>query len=141
MKMMIMSVVAGLSLTLSTAALACEGEGHTAAAPKSVTAKQLALLLKDKKAVPVDANGAETRSKNGVIPGATLLTSSSQYALTELPANKDANLVFYCASEKCGASHTAAERAMEAGYTNVATMPEGIKGWKKSGQKTAIPNS
>ncbi len=94
-----------------------------------------------KKATPIDANGKETRSSQGVIPGAVLLTSSSQYDIKELPADKDSKLVFYCANQKCGASHQAAKRAMENGYTNVAVLPEGISGWKQAGQPTAKPNS
>jgi len=40
-----------------------------------------------------------------------LLSSSSQYALNELPADKASRLVFYCANPRCGASHQAALRA------------------------------
>jgi hypothetical protein len=45
-----------------------------------------------------DANVAETRSKYGVIPGATLLDSDNNYDLAVLPSNKNAKLVFYCAN-------------------------------------------
>lgn len=34
------------------------------------------------------------------------------------------------------ASHTGAGRARSLGYTNVAIMPDGIKGWVKAGKKT-----
>jgi rhodanese-related sulfurtransferase len=37
---------------------------------------------------------------------------------------------------QCGASHVAAERAIEAGYSDVAVLPDGIKGWKQAGQAT-----
>lgn len=37
------------------------------------------------------------------------------------------------------ASHEAAGRAAQAGYTDVAVMVDGIKGWKESGQPTAQP--
>jgi len=47
----------------------------------------------------LDANDAEFRQKNGVIPGAKLLSSSEQYDINkELPAAKDAPLVFYCSN-------------------------------------------
>ena len=122
------------------AALACEGEHNAAVSqPKSVTVAEVVQLQNAVK--PVDANSAEFRAKNGVIPGAIQLTSSSQYDVKELPQAKDSKLVFYCASEKCGASHKAAAKAIEAGYTNVMVMPEGMNGWKKAGQKTAKPNS
>jgi rhodanese-related sulfurtransferase len=118
------------------AALACEGEG---AQVTKVTVKEGADLQKQG-ATFVDANGAETREKLGVIPGAILLTSSSEFdAKKELPQNKDSKLIFYCANTHCGASHQAAEKASEAGYKDVAVLPDGIKGWKEAGMPTATP--
>lgn len=144
MKRVLASLALAASFLVPTVALACEGhDGPKQAAlePKKVTVTELATLTKDKKATPIDANTQKTRDEKGVIPGAVLLTSSSQFAVTELPKAKDAKLVFYCASEKCGASHQAAKRALENGYTDVSVLPEGIAGWKKAGQPTAKPNS
>jgi hypothetical protein len=46
-----------------------------------------------------DANLADTRAKYGIIPGAHLLPSSNRYNVAqELPADKAAKLVFYCAN-------------------------------------------
>ena len=63
---------------------------------------QLEALQKDTR-TPVtllDANDPEFREKNGVIPGAKLLSSFDAYDLkTELPAAKDAPLVFYCSNK------------------------------------------
>ena len=142
MKRIVLSLAIATSL-VSTAALACEGEGkHQAAAePTKATVADVATWTKAKAAIPVDANGKETRTKQGVIPGAVLLTSSSSYAVSELPADKNAKLVFYCANDKCSASTAAAKRALENGYTNVAVLPEGISGWKQAGQPTAKPNN
>jgi rhodanese-related sulfurtransferase len=150
-KLMLASALAVASL-IPSLAFACEGHKQAGASPcdhaqqasvepKKVSVTELASMTKEKKATPVDANTKDMRQNEGVVPGAILLTSSSQYDLKELPKEKDAKLVFYCASEKCGASHAAAAKAMEAGYTNVAVMPEGIKGWKKAGQPTSKPNS
>ena len=142
MKRILLSLAVASSFIVSTAAFACEGENHQAALePTKATVAEVATWTREKKAVPVDANGKETRTSQGVIPGAVLLTSSSQYAVSELPADKSSKLVFYCANQKCGASHAAAKRAMENGYTNVAVLPEGIAGWKQAGQPTAKPNS
>jgi hypothetical protein len=45
-----------------------------------------------------DANHASTRENFGVIPGAHLLSSAGSYDVDkELPADKNARLVFYCA--------------------------------------------
>ena len=142
MKRIVLSLALAVSF-VPFAALACEGEGHQASAnePLKATVAEVATWTKAKKATPVDANGKDTRSTQGVIPGAVLLTSSSQYDVKELPAAKDTKLVFYCANEKCGASHAAAKRAMENGYTNVAVLPAGITGWKQAGQPTAKPNN
>ena len=82
-----------------------------------------------------DANNVGTRQKMGVIPGATLLTDYNSYPLTVLPADKAAQLVFYCANEQCMASHMAADRATGAGYTNVAVLSAGIAGWVSAGKQ------
>lgn len=141
MKKTLLSFALAFSLAAPAAALACEGEGHAAAAPKKVT---IAELAKAKTSRAVDANNVDFRAKNGTIPGAILLTSSTQFdANKELGADKSQSLVFYCANTKCSASETAAKRAIEAGYTNVAVLPDGLTGWKQAGQKTAPvkPNS
>ena len=85
--------------------------------------------------VAVDANGDATRKKMGTLPGAVLLTTYDNFNVSELPADKSKELVFYCANTRCGASHEAAEKALTAGYTNVKVMPDGIAGWVKAGKK------
>lgn len=52
----------------------------------------------------------------------------------DLPADRGATLIFYCALEACSASAASARSAMRLGYTNVFTMPQGILGWKKAGK-------
>lgn len=142
MKRIVLSLALAASL-VPAAAFACDGDSHQASAaePKKATVADVAAWTKAKEVTPVDANGKETRTSQGVIPGAILLTSSSEFAAAELPANKDAKLVFYCANEKCTASDSAAKRAMGLGYTNVAVLPAGITGWKKAGQSTAKANN
>jgi hypothetical protein len=45
-----------------------------------------------------DANGWGLRTRAGIIPGAHLLTSDDKYdTAKELPSDKSAKLVFYCA--------------------------------------------
>ena len=75
--------------------------------------------------------------------GASFVALSPEHPLAQELAKKDAKLVFYCANTMCGASHGAAAKAVEAGYTDVAVLPDGLMGWKKAGQKTASfkPNS
>ena len=88
-------------------------------------------------AVPIDANVEKVRAENGAIQNAVLLTSASDYALTQLPPDKNKQLVFYCANTSCTASDIAAERAKASGYNNVYIMRAGIKGWKDTGNTTA----
>lgn len=60
---------------------------------------QLESLQKDARThvTVLDANEPDVREKNGVIPGAKLLSSFNRYDIQkELPADKNAPLVFYC---------------------------------------------
>jgi rhodanese-related sulfurtransferase len=140
-KKLLGAILAAATLA-APAALACEGEHHAAQAEKkrvtNVTVTQVADLQKEKKVTVLDANGEDFRKQNGIIPGAVLLTSFNKYdPAKELPAGKDAKLVFYCANTQCKASHAAAKKALEAGYTDVNVLPDGLLGWKKAGQPTA----
>jgi rhodanese-related sulfurtransferase len=101
----------------------------------TITVDEVDQKLASGECVPVDANGQETRKKMGIVPGAVLLTDSETFNVSELPADKSKTLVFYCANTRCGASHTAAEKALTAGYQNVKVMPDGIAGWVSAGKK------
>lgn len=138
---LLLSVVA-VAVALPSAAFACEGMKQASTAPRAATVAEVAAWKAKNAITPVDANGRTTREKEGVVPGAILLTSSSQYDVTkELPADHASKLVFYCANTQCSAGEAAAKKAMSAGYTDVAVMREGISGWKKAGQPVAKPNS
>ena len=101
-----------------------------------VSAAELQAWVASGACKPVDANGDGTRSHMGVIPGAVLLSDYRRYDVAELPADKATRLVFYCANEQCGASHTAAARAVIAGYRDVRLFKGGIAGWKNAGNAT-----
>jgi rhodanese-related sulfurtransferase len=134
-------MVAALAVAIPSAALACDDHKEAANEVKKVTLAEAAKLQQEKKATLVDANGKQTRAKYGTIPGAVLLTSYNKYDLKELPASKSEKLVFFCANTQCQASHAAAERALEAGYTDVNVLPDGIMGWKQAGKPVATPQS
>ena len=106
---------------------------------KIISAADLAAALESTTPPAVyDANGQSTREDAGVIPGARLLSSSSKYDVAkELPADKKKPLVFYCANTMCMASHSAAKKAVKAGYADVSVMADGIYGWKKAGRPVA----
>ena len=84
----------------------------------------------------LDANNDSARGFAGVVPGAILLSSYSEYALTELPKDKNTTLVFYCYNSYCQASDAAAQRAIFAGYKDARVMKAGIVGWNKANPKT-----
>jgi hypothetical protein len=68
---------------------------------KLIGAEQLATLLADKSrnVALFDANDSKFRKKEGIIPGAKLLSSFNKYDVAqELPKEKDTQLVFYCAN-------------------------------------------
>ncbi len=141
----------GIALALGLTLAACHstqkdsaasGESATATTPvKELSVPEVAGLVQAKTATVVDANNSETREKMGVVPGAVLLTSSHDYALSELPPAKDTKLVFYCGGTMCRASDSAAKRAAQAGYADVSVMRAGIKGWKDAGKATEMPRS
>lgn len=136
------SLVLGLSLALAVAlpaASACSKKPDKAAKNQhpslaTVTVPELDAKLAKNECTPVDANGPETRKNKGVIPGAIRLSDYETFAATELPADKSRPLVFYCANEKCGASHTAAEKALASGYKDVKVLSAGIAGWTQAGK-------
>jgi len=141
----LVAAVAVVVLAVPVQSFACGG-AEMAAAEKSVNiekvdVKKVVELQKAAAVYVLDANGEKTRSEQGVIPGAKLLSSAASYdVVKELPLMKEAQLVFYCANEKCRASTIAAERAAKAGFSNVAVLPAGISGWKAAGQKTVRPS-
>jgi rhodanese-related sulfurtransferase len=78
-----------------------------------------------------DANGEASYAKNH-LPGAVWV-QYDKLDVALLPADKQAALVFYCANERCPASHEAAKQAVAMGYSAVSVMPQGIQGWVKAG--------
>jgi rhodanese-related sulfurtransferase len=130
--------VVGSALIL-TVALTREGARQGPVEVREASVSELVSWTAAREAIAVDANDPQTRARHGIIPGALLLTSSSEYPLAELPADRRVRLVFYCANERCSASQAAARRAVEHGYSDVAVLAAGIFGWKKAGQLTAPP--
>ncbi len=99
-----------------------------------VAIDELDELIAAKKVAVFDANSPGTREKFGVIPTAHLLKDTANCE-AELPADKDAKLVFYCSNEMCSASHRAAKVAVKAGYSDVNILPPGIMGWVEAGKQ------
>lgn len=134
--------ICAAAAALPSAALACGAHAEqsvmTKAPVREVSVQEVAALCAAGGVKVVDVNSAETRARFGVIPGAVMLSSATRFDPSkELPQDKGAKLVFYCANLRCGASTAAAHRALEAGYTEVSVMPAGIMGWKEAGQATS----
>lgn len=53
--------------------------------------------------------------------------------VADLPADKNARLVFYCNGVKCGKSKKAALKAAELGYTDILVYKEGMPVWEEKG--------
>jgi hypothetical protein len=106
--MIAMTLIAALALAAPSPARALDlgkllGYGNsdpTLETFKLIHVQDLKALMSDGKgAVYIyDANVASTRTKFGVIPGATLLTSDDKYDPSILPQDKHSRLVFYCAN-------------------------------------------
>ena len=110
--------------------------GYATAAEQvlEVTVEDVQKFVQDKPAnvAILDVNNDDARKGAGVVPSAILLTSYNQYAMTELPKDKNTTLVFYCYNSYCQASHAAALRAISAGYKDARVMKAGIAGWNKA---------
>lgn len=138
MKLIKLTLVSLFALSFSLTSFAAKTETF-----KKMNSGEVQKLLEAKSA-PIavfDANGEDTRKKEGTVPGAVLLTDLDGEKLVKaLPKDKNTKLVFYCANEMCTASHKAAKAAAKAGYPDVAVMTDGIAGWKKAGLKVSTVN-
>jgi hypothetical protein len=68
---------------------------------KLIRVTDLAAAIADRKSgvLIYDVNHPDTRAEYGIIPGAHLLPSAGGYRVSqELPADRQAKLVFYCAN-------------------------------------------
>lgn len=88
-----------------------------------------------KSAVIIDVNGT-TSYNAGHVPGALNYEAIQDKLAANLPKDKNALVIAYCANPKCGAYAQAATAARKLGYTNVKHMTAGIAGWKEAGMKT-----
>jgi rhodanese-related sulfurtransferase len=94
---------------------------------------KIALAKQGKTAFYVFDNNQKSRFEQGHVPGAKWVPSDAVKE-ADLPADKNATLVFYCGSEHCTACHNGAENALKLGYKSVYIMPAGIAGWEKAGK-------
>jgi rhodanese-related sulfurtransferase len=94
---------------------------------KSISPSGLNELMQKEKVTVVDVNSRQSWMKAHV-PGAVNLDPAG-YGDGDLPAGRDAALVFYCSNPFCRKAPNAARRAEKMGYCNVKVMSAGITGW------------
>lgn len=75
----------------------------------------------------VDVN-SEPQWRTARVPGARHLDARS-FEASDLPADHETALVFYCSNPLCRKAPNAARRARGMGYRNVRVMSAGISGW------------
>ena len=130
----ILSVLAGTAIAAEPSKEMAQSEVLVT----EVSVREVQQFVNDKKGnvAILDANNDSARNFAGVVPGAILLSSYNEYAVTELPKDTNTTLVFYCYNSYCQASHLAAQRAIFAGYKDARVMKAGIMGWNKANPKT-----
>jgi hypothetical protein len=95
------TLLGAVAVLAAAPAFATGQDEHAGASEKFklIHVDDLVALQKKKVAVSLlDANDPGFRTKNGIIPGARQLSSFNKYDFKELPADKGAKLVFYCAN-------------------------------------------
>lgn len=66
------------------------------------------------------------------VPG-SLTLDPDQFKPSDLPAAKDAALLFYCSGYLCRKAPRAARRARTKGFPKVSVMSAGMQGWLAAG--------
>ena len=94
---------------------------------KTISPGQLWTLVQDKQVTTFDVNSHQSWMQAHV-PGA-LNINSVDHKESDLPADKNSALVFYCSNRLCRKAPNAARRAKRMGYTDVKVMSAGITGW------------
>jgi rhodanese-related sulfurtransferase len=78
----------------------------------------------------IDARPKRAKYDKGHIPMAVSIPDSQFDKMTDqLPADKNALLIFYCGGLKCKLSHKSARKAEKLGYTNVKVFADGFPGY------------
>lgn len=109
----------------------------------SYSAEHVKDLIAQKAAYVYDARPFKRKYDQGHVPGAISMPTSQFDKMTDvLPADKAAEVIFYCGGEKCPLSLKSALKAKELGYTKVALFQGGYPEWVKTfgeGVKGAEP--
>ncbi len=94
---------------------------------KTVSPTRVQQLLSDAQVTALDVNSRQSWLK-ARLPGARNLDPAG-FVASDLPADKQQALVFYCSGPLCRRAPNAARRAAGMGHENVSVMSAGIRGW------------
>jgi rhodanese-related sulfurtransferase len=94
---------------------------------KTVSPDVLHQMIQKQQVTVFDVNSRQSWLEAHV-PGALHL-DPAHYTDSDLPADKESSLVFYCSNPMCRKAPSAARRAKQMGYSNVRVMSAGISGW------------
>ncbi len=95
---------------------------------KTISPDELYRLVQNPKHVSVIDVNSRQSWRTARVPGARNL-DPTDYKDSDLPADKNDVLVFYCSNPMCRKAPNAARRARKIGYSNVQVMSAGISGW------------
>lgn len=101
---------------------------------KTVDPATLRRRMEDERIAIVDVNSRASWLE-ARIPGARHLDPES-FLASDLPAEREHALVFYCSNPLCRKAPRAARRALKMGYREVRVLSAGISGWLAAGLPT-----
>ena len=97
-----------------------------------ISTDQLKQFIDQKeKMVLIDARTPAEYQEAHIIGAINIPEKGFEEAKQQLPAEKDALLVFYCNGVKCGKSKKVAKIVQPLGYTNILVYSEGIPVWEE----------
>lgn len=132
----IFSIFLFLSLIGMQQALAKEDTPESIPGTQKVSAMEVIDLVDtEPDLVIIDSRKPADREAAGWIPGAVALPNfeTTPETLAKILASKDSPVLFYCNGPKCGRSGDAAQKAIDAGYTNIYWFRGGWEDWSNAG--------
>ncbi len=103
---------------------------------KNIRPTELAQLIEQRSVTVFDVNASSSWRKAHV-PNAVHLDPTG-YVVADLPADRTAQLIFYCSNPMCRKAPLAARRAKAMGWKNAQVMSAGIAGWIAANLPTEV---
>ncbi|MBJ6750349.1 rhodanese-like domain-containing protein [Geomonas anaerohicana] len=101
---------------------------------KTVSSEVLRDMLEEKRAFTlVDARTNDEYQVAHLVSAISIPDKEFEKNIALLPKDKGALIVLYCNGVKCGKSKKVAQKAKEAGYTNLVIYADGFPVWEEKG--------